>query len=231
MMTGMTASRRLPLVLTVCALLVGVLGLAPRTPNAEASEITRPLPANMVDDERSAVSVVDRFWRMYFEQEFRKPYRSPRVIGPYNGNNGPSCGGQPSVPFNAAYCPPGDFLAWDEKLMASGYDKIGNPWIYLIIAHEWGHAVQNRLSRKQVSRAEELQADCLAGTALAGAAKQGWITWETGDSQRLGQGLTAVADDTPWTNPNDHGNAKERIDSYNIGAKGGPQDCLGRQWR
>jgi len=56
-----------------------------------------------------------------------------------------------------------------EALMGAGYQKIGRAWVYLIIAHEWGHAIQARLSRRMVSVAAELQADCLAGATLAGA--------------------------------------------------------------
>ena len=100
--------------------------------------------------------------------------------GGYLGEDGPSCGGQPSVPFNAFYCPSQDFLAWDENLMAAGYQQIGDAWVYLIIAHEWGHAIQARLQADQVSVAAELQADCFAGATLFGAADRGLLQFERG---------------------------------------------------
>jgi len=108
---------------------------------------------------RAAVTAVDTFWRRHFSELSVQAYRKPRVSGGYTGTTGPRCAGEPSVPLNAFYCRPGDFLAWDEDLMAAGYSQIGDAWVYLIIAHEWGHAIQARLNRDRVSVAAELQAD------------------------------------------------------------------------
>jgi predicted metalloprotease len=182
---------------------------------------------NLDTDERDAVDATNAFWRETLPEDFRQSYRSPQVPGGYVGENGPSCGGQPSVPFNAFYCPSQDFLAWDENLMAAGYQRIGDAWVYLIIAHEWGHAIQARLRADQVSVAAELQADCFAGATLFGAAERGLLQFERGDTQELQETLTAVADDYPWTEQSDHGDAQQRISSFNQGAKGGVRACLG----
>jgi predicted metalloprotease len=183
--------------------------------------------AAMKDDEQGAVTAVDTFWRRQFTEQFGQPYQSPRVAGAYIGKNGPPCGGEPaSVPFNAVYCRPGDFVAWDDNLMAAGYSQIGDAWIYLIIAHEWGHAIQARLRSDRVSVAAELQADCLAGAALKGAADEGLITAEPGDSEEIAKTLAAVADDYPWTDESDHGNAEERTSAFNTGVEGGVPACV-----
>ncbi|WP_406055542.1 neutral zinc metallopeptidase [Kribbella sp. NBC_00889] len=201
-------------------------GTTTATPEAATTGTSAPVDlAAMRVDEESAVKAVDTYWRTHFSEHFDGQYKSPRVEGSYVGANGPSCGGEPSVPFNAFYCGPGDFLAWDEQLMAAGYSQIGDAWIYLIIAHEWGHAIQARLNRDQVSVQAELQADCLAGAALQGAAKDGLIEIEPGDSEELAQTLAAVADDYPWTNESDHGNAQERTSAFNTGVQGGVQAC------
>jgi hypothetical protein len=181
---------------------------------------------SLAGDERTAVDVTDRFWREAFPDAFGRPYVPPQVEGGYRGDNGPSCGGQPSVPFNAFYCPSQDFLAWDENLMAAGYRQIGDAWVYLIIAHEWGHAIQARLQRDQVSVAAELQADCLAGATLFGAADRGLVQLEPGDTEELSQTLAAVADDFPWTDESDHGDARERTSSFSRGARDGVEACL-----
>jgi len=181
----------------------------------------------MKTDEQDAVNAVDSFWRRHFAELFGQPYRSPRVAGSYVGTDGPPCGGEPeSVPFNAVYCRPGDFVAWDDNLMAAGYSQIGDAWVYLIIAHEWGHAIQARLRADQVSVAAELQADCFAGATLFGAAERGLLRFERGDTQELQETLAAVADDYPWTNESDHGDARERISAFNQGAQGGVRACL-----
>jgi predicted metalloprotease len=182
--------------------------------------------SELAEDERTAVEVTDRFWRTAFRDEFGRSYRSPRVSGGYTGENGPTCSGQPSVPFNAFYCPSQDFLAWDENLMATGFRRIGDAWVYLIIAHEWAHAIQARLERDRVSVAAELQADCLAGASLFGAARQGLVQIEPGDIEELQQTLVAVADDTPWTNEQSHGDARERTSSFSRGADSGVSACL-----
>ncbi|MGQ0481201.1 MAG: neutral zinc metallopeptidase [Pseudonocardia sp.] len=191
----------------------------------EANAAAQP-PAGMVEDERAAIAAIDEYWRRHFPEMFGRAYRSPRVVGGYNGTNGPRCAGQRAVAFNAFYCRPGDFLAWDENLMAAGYRQIGDSWIYLVIAHEWGHAIQARIRRGLSERSVELQADCLAGAGLQGAARDGLVTIEAGDDEELAGTLAAAADDYPWTNQRDHGNAEQRIAAFNTGAQKGVQACL-----
>lgn len=110
--------------------------------------------------------------------------------------------------------------------MAAGYQQIGDAWVYLIIAHEWGHAIQARLQADQVSVAAELQADCLAGATLFGAAELGFLQFEQGDTEELARTLAAVADDFPWTEESDHGDARQRTDAFNRGAAGGRSACI-----
>ena len=197
-------------------------GSAPRTVDARVD--TAAGDAREVD-EQTAVSVVDEYWRREFARQ-GEVYDPPRVAGGYRGSSGPSCAGQPSVPGNAYYCPPGDFIAWDDSLMAAGYDQIGDAWVYLVIAHEWGHAIQARLASSQVSRAIELQADCLAGAAITGAANEGLVQIEEGDDVEISRALAAVADDFPWTDTSSHGNAAERTANFNRGSRGGVEACL-----
>jgi len=219
---------RRPRVTLVLLLLASVstLWVAPAAVAAVPQRSTVRSPdAERLQDERTAVRAVDGFWRGYFAR-IDQPYRPPRVLGGYVGTDGPLCGGEPSVPGNAFYCLPGDYLAWDEQLMTGGYREIGDAWVYMVIAHEWGHAIQARLERSQVSVAAELQADCLAGAALQGAADAGALQFEDGDKQEVVRTLVAVADDYPWTDPSSHGNAQERMSAYDSGAQHGVDGCL-----
>jgi predicted metalloprotease len=186
----------------------------------------RPAPTAMNDDERAAIGAVGLFWRRHFQPIFDRPYSPPRVIGGYVGDNGPDCAGHKAEPFNAFYCKPGDYLAWDQNLMAAGYQQIGDSWVYLIIAHEWGHAIQARLSHSLVSQADELQADCLAGATLEGAQRDGLLRMDPGDDAEIARALTVVADKYPWSNKRDHGDAQQRIDAYNRGDRGGVPACF-----
>jgi predicted metalloprotease len=209
-----------------------VVGCQMTTPAVEDPAPTTPAALDEVDraamnqDEQAAVDAVDGFWRRNSEAVLGEQYLPPRVAGPYVGADGPTCGGEPSVAFNAFYCQPGDFLAWDQNLMAAGYNQIGDAWVYLIIAHEWGHAIQARLNADLVSVAAELQADCFAGAALQGAANDGVLTFEPGDSEELAQTLAAVADDYPWTNERDHGDVQQRTEAFSTGASGGVAACI-----
>ncbi|MET9292251.1 hypothetical protein [Streptomyces sp. NPDC003077] len=172
---------------------------------------------------RDAVGVVDRFWRTNWNTYFTGVYRSPRVIGTYTPGTprAPACGGQPALANNAFYCSAGDFIAWDGKLMRDGYAK-GDSWVYLVIAHEWGHAVQRRVLGIEAP-AQELQADCLAGATLFGAQD---LRFEPGDTDELGAALTELADETPWTNAQDHGNAQQRVSAFSDGGRNGVRACL-----
>ena len=94
---------------------------SPREEQARADPIDRVNREEFDADVSGAVAATDGFWRRTFADEFGRSYRPPRVAGGYLGENGPSCAGEPSVPFNAIYCPAADFIAWDETLMAAGY--------------------------------------------------------------------------------------------------------------
>ncbi|MFI0482126.1 neutral zinc metallopeptidase [Actinomadura sp. 9N215] len=180
------------------------------------------------EDLRTAETVTDDYWRRHWERLFTGRYRSPRVVGLYNGRDpqtAPACGDERLQRDNAAYCPPGDFVAWDAHLMRSGYAR-GDAWVYLVIAHEWGHAVQNRLRRGLVSPAAELQADCLAGAVLYGSSDEGALRFEDGDEQELVDAFQLIGDKAPWTKPGDHGTAVERLRSFSRGGTNGVKACF-----
>jgi predicted metalloprotease len=221
----------LALALSACTVEV-VSGRAPAqaapTTSADSAAPARPVSAgtdSRAADERTAVQVVNQFWRKWFADQGMR-YVPPRVEGGYVGTRGPRCDGQPSAPGNAFYCPAGNFLAWDENLMDAGDTQIGDAWIYLVIAHEWGHAIQAQLPGREVSQAVELQADCLAGAALQGAADEGLVQIEPGDDQEITRALVAVADDFPWTDESSHGNAQQRTVAFRSGVRGGVDACL-----
>ncbi|MET7901090.1 neutral zinc metallopeptidase [Streptomyces sp. NPDC005355] len=178
-------------------------------------------------DINAAVSVTNAYWQTHWAELFTGAYNPPQVLGPYDGAAAdvPSCGGTPLPNDNAVYCPDGDFVAWDMDLMRWGHER-GDAWVYRVIAHEWGHAVQNRLDAGLVDLARELQADCLAGAVLFGAAKDKTLTFEDGDTNELADALTALADKTPWTNTSDHGDASQRVSYFSRGAQSGVKGCL-----
>lgn len=202
-------------------------GTAPDTPGRPTGTGGTDGRTEVERDIDAAVAITDTYWRTHWSELFTGGYRPPRVLGPYDGAyaDTPVCGGEPLPDDNAVYCSDGDYLAWDRDLMRWGHAR-GDAWVYLVIAHEWGHAVQSRLDAGLVELARELQADCLAGAVLFGAARDGTLTFEEGDTEELADALTALADRTPWTDVSDHGDAAQRLSSFSRGARSGVTSCL-----
>lgn len=100
--------------------------------------------------------------------------------------------------------------------MNRGYTA-GASWPHLVIAHEWAHAIQARIGRSFTLMADELQADCLAGATLFDAAADGDLIFEPGDQKELASALSTLADETSWTQSDDHGDPFERISFFDQG--------------
>ncbi|WP_106398300.1 neutral zinc metallopeptidase [Actinocorallia populi] len=194
---------------------------APPAPGAHFSD------ADVTKEIGDAVQVIDTYWSTHWSEFFTGSYTPPRVVGAYQADDPhrPSCGGQLAEAFNAYYCIPEDYIAWDFQLMREGYAQ-GDAWIYLVIAHEWAHAVQNRLQVNLVAEANELQADCLAGAVLWGAKNDGVLEWEEGDTTEIGTALSAFGDDYAWTDPTAHGDAIQRVTAFGQGRTEGVRGCL-----
>ncbi|MEU6081720.1 hypothetical protein [Streptomyces sp. NPDC047108] len=205
----------------------GASTTAPPSPSSSAFSPSATAQESVEEDIDAAVSVVDRYWSDHWNDLFTGDYRPPKILGGYDGSSArvPACAGEPLADDNAVYCAPADFLAWDVDLMNAGH-RAGDAWVYLVIAHEWGHAIQSRINSDLVARQLELQADCLAGAVLFGAAEDGTLRFENGDTEELTQALTVLADDTPWTKATDHGNATERIGAFERGAEDGVKGCI-----
>lgn len=219
--------------ISLAALLTGCFGtvVQPQQPPAEPAP-TDETPSidteALIVDLDTAVSITDAFWEKHWEEFFTGVYSSPTVVGLYDGRDAasaPQCGGSPLGPNNAFYCSDGDFVAWDVSLMTSGYE-IGDAWAYLVVAHEWGHAIQARLDGDLVSAQQELQADCLAGAALFGAASDGLVSFEQGDQAEIATSLSSLGDETAWTDSGDHGDPFERIDFFDRGRQDGVPACF-----
>lgn len=204
------------------------------TPTSTATATDLTLASGVTIDELkgdidSAQTIVDGFWTTHWSDYFTGDYVAPTVVGLYDGTDpdtAPECGGEPLEAYNAFYCPSEDFVAWDASLLVGGADQIGDSWVYLVVAHEWGHAIQARLDGTLVAQADELQADCLGAAALYGAAADGTLEFDMGDEQELVTSLSALADQMPWTMTSDHGDAFQRVQWFTLGRNGGVNACL-----
>jgi predicted metalloprotease len=147
----------------------------------------------------------------------------------------PACGGEPgSYQPNAFYCPDGDFIAWDaEKLIPQLQSDFGQLLVGVVMAHEYGHAIQTRLGMTdQPTVVLEQQADCFAGAWLADALA-GHSTAFTGitpaqiDSTIAGLLLLRDQPGTSATAEGAHGNAFDRIRALQDGVQHGAATCAG----
>jgi uncharacterized protein len=109
---------------------------------------------------------VNTFW----SQQLGSVWTVPRFI-PYRDGEIPSdqCGAQDSnaddFKGNAFYCRLDDTVAYSQDFMASLYKQGGPSYPMFVLMHELGHRVTRLTNRVGVvSRSEENQADCLAGT-------------------------------------------------------------------
>lgn len=195
----------------------------------------RPTASEFTEDLDAAVAIADTFWRTSWSSTFTGTYSPPNVIGLYDGNrpDAPFCGTFQLLPDNAFYCPFNDSVAWDVTLMAEGY-LYGDAWVYLVVAHEWAHAIQARIDPSLVWVGSELQADCWAGAALFGSRVDalfigdvdGSLVFEDGDQRELEDGLASLGNRLPWTDSRSHGNAEQRIAAFERGRDGGIEGCF-----
>lgn len=187
-------------------------GAATATPRGETFE----------SDVELAKESTEAYWKQTFAAG-GLTYRPIEDFIAYQGANGPSCGGQPAVPNNAFYCPAGHFIAYDENWMRELDERMGDGSIYVIIPHEFGHAVQAQLNTSSQLNVElELQADCYAGGTLGALVRGGALLAEDGDENELLINLAAAGDPTDdWLRPDAHGTAEQRqavfVRGYNEG--------------
>jgi len=120
------------------------------------------------------IAALEAFWAIVYPDVFGEAWVPVAATIPYRPSSGdfPACGGTtPERVFfegNAFYCPADDYVAWDdERLFPDLYVEIGDFAIGLILANEWGRAVQNRAGLPINTSAAQLQVDCLAGVWAA----------------------------------------------------------------
>ena len=203
---------------------------APRLLLAVIAGLLLPLPAvrpahasGFSSDLSVAIRVTERYWSMKIVG-----FRPVARIQPYIVDGQLSCGLQPIPAQNAVYCPLGDFIAYDERWAAAVYDKMGDAFVFYLLTHEYGHAVQERLGiQYQYTIHQELQADCFAGATIGDSIRVGDLSLESGDIEELRNGLEWVGDppDEPWFQEGAHGSPAQRTASFFSGYEQGLAAC------
>jgi predicted metalloprotease len=185
----------------------------------------------------NAIADLEAFWTDAYPEAYGAPYE-PLSGGLYaiDSSTDPQqvpCASGPDINEllnNAFYCPPADAVVWDqETFMPDLAERYGNFTVAVVIAHEWGHAIQERAQFSGASVTTELQADCFAGA---------WVQHvDDGDSERfsvttddLDQALAGVLSlrDAPGgvaDDPSAHGSGFDRVGAFQDGFESGVTRC------
>ena len=117
----------------------------------------------------AAVQDVSEYWRATYPQVYGDEFEEVAGFYPYGPDTEPPpCGDPPPeyelIADNAFYCPSDDIIAWDAaSFLPAINEDFGGFTVAIVIAHEFGHAIQARAEAIDRTVDLELQADCFAG--------------------------------------------------------------------
>jgi predicted metalloprotease len=216
---------------------------APRTGGGETSVVGAaggPVDQLATD----ALADLEEFWSEVFPDVYGGAFVplqggyfsvDPGDIDPARYPQGVGCGADPrEVENNAFYCqspdaPNADSITYDRAFLAELADQFGRFIPALVMAHEFGHAVQARVGLPGSSIATETQADCLAGS---------WTRWVAeGEAARsrlrepelddLLRGYFQLRDPVGTSSAAEsaHGSYFDRASAFQEGFDDGPTAC------
>ncbi|MCK0177382.1 neutral zinc metallopeptidase [Mycolicibacterium sp. F2034L] len=175
----------------------------------------------------AAVDDLQAYWSEQFPALYGSEY-VPLKGGVYaltaSSTKWPECATEyADVEGNAFFCQLDDSVSWDaEGLLPELQANFGDFVIPVVLAHEWGHAVQHRsgfFDENALTVSSELQADCFAGAWSRHARDSG--LFQVSDDQ-LDDALAGVLDlrDAPGTSaedPSAHGSGFDRVAAFQDG--------------
>jgi predicted metalloprotease len=188
---------------------------------------------------RHAVSDVEEYWEGVYGETFDDEFTLVEALISWdaNGFDGEFCGTDTYGLVNAAFCYDDETIGWDRgELLPALRDANGDMGVTMVLAHEYGHAVQRKagLTKKSTpTLVSEQQADCFAGAYMR------WVA--EGNSPRFtlntGEGLNGVlaaviafrdpllSVGDPEVGMDEHGSAFERLSAFQFGFTDGPSAC------
>ena len=188
----------------------------------------------------SAVNDLVQFWEEHYSEALDGKFEPVENLASYDSEDPlgpPLCGQILYREPNAFFCPRSDLIAWDRGvLVPTGQKFFGDMSVAALIAHEYGHAVQNMaelVDRSTPTIVREQQADCFAGSYTRWVAEGSSPRFEmsTGDGlNRVLAGVITIRD--PILTPEDvemveggHGTALDRVSAFQAGFTDGPSAC------
>ena len=169
---------------------------------------------------------IDAYWVAVFAEN-NLDYTRPEVVlfSARRIRTGCSMATSRMGPF---YCSRDHTIYMPRNFMQAYLDNVGDFAVVLILAHEWGHAVQAQVGElRGLSVTRELQADCYAGSWAAYAdSGSELVRLDPGDLEEGATMLFLVGDrNSDWFAENAHGTSEQRIAAYNVGLERGYGQC------
>jgi predicted metalloprotease len=194
---------------------------------------------------RNALADLNTFWSQAYPEFYGQDF-TPLQNGYYSVDStavdeaaypetGIGCQDSPtspdSVAGNAYYDPSCDLIAYDRALLeelSTDYGRFLGP---VVMAHEFGHAMQGRFGFAESGRSiqDETQADCLAGawTGWVAAGHAEHVSLRTPELDDVIRGFLLLRDDV-GSDPDDsqaHGSYFDRVSAFYEGFDGGVGPC------
>ena len=181
-----------------------------------------------------AIDDIQDYWAEEFPIVYGEKYQripDERIIAAHPGVKLPNCGGAKrgyaDVEGNANYC--ANAVVYDDVgLFPYLYREFGTLAIPLVLAHEWGHAIQDRSGNidQQVIYLE-LQADCFAGSwvsRVVNGEAQG-IKLKGGNLDRALTAMLSRGDQVGSVPADAHGSGFDRVNAFQQGYDDGAEQC------
>ena len=186
-----------------------------------------------------SVSDLEEFWRFAYPDHFDGELTPVKDLFSWDSDSpdGEFCEETTEGLVNAGFCEVDDTIGWDRTvLLPSLRAAYGDMAITMVLAHEYGHAIQKMATmnpRGVPAMVAEQQADCLAGVYLRWVAegKSPRFTLSTGEGlNNLLAAMISFRDplltgNEMYETGDEHGSAFERISAFQFGFTEGTAAC------
>lgn len=180
----------------------------------------------------SAIADLQKYWGEEYPKLYGSDYKPVAggffAVVPSSGKLPPCAESSSDISGNAFYCATKDVVAWDsEKLLPELQSKFGDFVIPIVLAHEWGHAIQARSNFTARTVTKELQADCFAGGWAKHAKDAGVYKVNAAEMDNALAGILELRDSPGTSNidPSAHGSGFDRVGAFQDGYDNGPTAC------
>jgi predicted metalloprotease len=217
---------------------------APNVSDPNAINFGPNKPAQPYDDFLLAtLADLDTWWEQTYPEVYGEAWQPLRgdvyAAYPQRPDDLPGCGEARTSyddvrQFVAFYCGLDDFIVYDDGdggLLAQLADNFGAGTIGIVLAHEYGHAIQQRsgvLRQNLPTVTTEQQADCFAGAWAGRAARgEGSITFSDADVRAGLIAMLEVRDPVgiDQFTPGGHGSGFDRVGAFQVGFREGAVRC------